>query len=49
MGCLLKHVIDRKIEEEEEEEVTKVRRRRRKQPLERNEKIVEVERGSTIS
>jgi len=52
MGCLLKHVIDRKIkeEEEEEEEVAKGRRRRRrKQPLERNEKIVEVGRGSTIS
>jgi len=48
MDCLLKHVTDRKIEKE----VTKGRRRRRrrrsKQPLERNEKIVEDERESTI-
>jgi hypothetical protein len=45
MDCLLKYVIDRKIEEE----VMKGRRRRGKQPLERNEKIVEAERGSTLS
>jgi hypothetical protein len=43
--CFLKHVIDRKIEEE----VTEGRRRRSKQSLERNEKIVEAERGSTVS
>jgi hypothetical protein len=46
MDCLLKHVIERTIEEEE---ATEGRSRRCKQPQEGNEKIVEAERGNTRS